>query len=166
MTLEEAKKIILENGLQSEVDKLTSLRKPVVISRDNILVEAGEKRGLGYNDAFQFYRRNRRKAQAEVDGVLTQKAIDARKNGQDVIIDMTNMTRKGRRRWCHEFSKYHKTAKMFATGYEVIKERCERRGKLTGKCISEGILVQMCKNFTLPMFSEGFDSISYRWDKG
>ena len=166
MTIEEARKIVQENGLQNKVDELVDARKPVVISRDQLVVEAGAKRDMDYGEAFKFFQRNRKLAQEEVDGVLTKQVHDARKNGQDVVIDMTNQVKKIRRRWKTEFSKYHKTIIIFGTGLETIRERCVCREKETGKHIPDNVLVRMCMNFTLPTFAEGYDVIRYRWDKG
>jgi len=135
----------------------------VVLSRDDLVVAGGERRGLNYNEAFKYFNAHKEEAKTEVDGLLTKQAVDARKNGQNVVVDMTNMTKKGRTRWLNEFSSYQKKAVLFMTGMEVLKQRNTQRAAETGKFIPPFVLTQMCKNFTLPLYSEGFDHIQPVW---
>lgn len=165
LTLEEAKKIIAENNLQHEVDSLVKKRTPVVLSRDNLVVEGGKKRGLNYTEAFKFYMSDKNASREEVDNALTQRTNEARRNGRNVVVDMTNMTKSGRRRWTTEFNKYNRKAVVFATGFEVVCVRNIVRAAETGKHIPENVLKQMCQNFTLPLRSEGFESVEYVWFK-
>ncbi len=133
----------------------------VVLSRDNLVVAGGEKRGLDYNGAFRFYMGDKKASKDEVDNVLARQTIEARKNGQNVVVDMTNMTKSGRRRWLNDFKNYTRKATVFVTGFDVVKERNVVRAAETGKNIPYGVLKQMCQNFTLPMRSEGFESVEY-----
>ena len=135
----------------------------IILSRDNLVEEAGAKRGLNYTETFDFLNKNRMISKEEVDGKLTLQALEARKNGNDVICDLTNMSKKTRRRWINDFSSYNKNAVVFLTGFEEIKGRNTLRANNTGKFIPEGVLKQMCQNFSLPLYSEGFDQISYVW---
>jgi len=135
----------------------------IILSRDNLVEEAGAKRGMNYSETFEFLRKNRKISKEEVDGVLTEQTIEARKNGNEIIIDMTNMSKKGRRRWITEFSKYNKKAVVFLTGFEELKRRNKIRSEKSGKFIPESVLKRMCQHFSLPLYSEGFDKIDYIW---
>jgi len=136
----------------------------VVISRDNLVVAAGEKRGLNYSETFRFLNENSDVEKAEVSDVLNETYMNARKDKKDVIVDMTNMSKKSRRKWVNEFKGYRIQAKVFVTGFEALLECNAKRGAETGKNISKGILLDMCKRFSLPMYSEGFTEIDYVWN--
>ena len=134
-----------------------------VISRDNLVEAAGDRRGLNYSETFRFLVDNKEVSKAEVDDVLNQSALDARNSGVDVIVDMTNMSKKGRRRWVNEFSKYDKKAVVFLTGLEELKKRNKIRADQTGKFIPEHVLQDMCINYSMPTYAEGFNDIQFRW---
>jgi hypothetical protein len=164
MKYEEALKLVNENNLHSEVQKELESNMPVVISRDNLVVAAGEKRGLNYSESFKFLRDNRDVEVSEVSVVLDKTYKEARKAKKDVIIDMTNMSKKSRRKWINEFKGYRIQCKLFVTGFEALVACNKKRGNETGKYISKGILLDMCKRFSLPMYSEGFTEIDYIWN--
>ncbi len=137
----------------------------VVISRDALVEEVGAKRGLNYNEAFKFLNANKDVSDAEVDGVLNTTIADARNAGVSVVIDMTNMSKKGRRRWINEFAKYDKKAVVFLTGFEELKKRNKNRANLTGKYIPGHVLEDMCIRYSLPTYAEGFNEIVFQWNE-
>lgn len=137
----------------------------VVISRDELVIIAGRKRNMDYNEAWKFFQRNRKLAQEEVDGVLTKNVQAARLAGKDVVIDMTNMVKKIRRRWKHEFAKYDRRIVVFVVGVSDLKQRCDSRFEATGKFLPEAAVLRMCMNFSLPLKSEDYSDIEYVWAK-
>lgn len=163
LSYEEALKIVSENNLETLVEEEIERNRPVVISRDDLVEAAGRKRGMSYTTAFNFLIKNKEVTKNEVDDVLNHQINDSRKNNKDVIIDMTNMVKKARRKWINHFSKYNKKAVVFLTGFEELKTRNMVRTDQTGKFIPEKVLIRMCRNFTLPLYSEGLDDISYVW---
>lgn len=136
-----------------------------VISRDALVEAAGAKRGLNYSEAFKFLNANKAVSDEEVDGVLNSTVIEARNAGKDVVIDMTSMSKKSRRRWVSEFSKYDKKAIVFLTGLEELKRRNVFRAKETGKFIPPHVLDDMCIRYSLPTYAEGFNSIDFVWNE-
>lgn len=137
----------------------------VVISRDALVEAAGAKRGLDYNECFKFLNANKDVCNSEVDGLLTSTVNEARSAGRDVIIDMTNMSKKGRRRWVGEFSNYDRKAVLFLTGFEELKNRNRIRAKNTGKYIPDYVLTDMCTRYSLPTYGEGFNEIEFVWNE-
>lgn len=137
----------------------------VVISRDALVEAAGAKRGLNYSEAFKFLNANKDVSDAEVDGLLNSTAIEARNSGKSVVVDMTNMSKKGRRRWVNEFAKYDKKAVVFLTGFEELKKRNKNRADMTGKYIPSHVLEDMCIRYSLPTYSEGFNEITFQWNE-
>jgi len=136
----------------------------VVISRDALVETAGKKRGISYGEAFKFLNENPDVAKSEVDEVLNTTYMEARKAKKDVVVDMTNMSKKGRRKWVNEFKGYNAKCMVFLTGYDNLLECNKKRGEETGKHIPDFVVRDMCKRFTLPMYSEGFTSIDYVWN--
>lgn len=137
----------------------------VVISRDALVEAAGAKRGMNYSDTFKFLNANKDVSNVEVDGLLNQQTLDARNAGVNAVIDMTNMSKKGRRRWIGEFAKYDKKAVVFLTGYEELKKRNAIRAKNTGKFIPDHVLQDMCLRYSMPTYGEGFNSIDFVWNE-
>lgn len=136
----------------------------VVISRDNLVEAVGEKRGLNYSEAYRLLRENKDIEKAEVNEILNKTIVDARKEAKDVIVDMTNMSKKGRRKFVNDFPKHNAKCIVFVTGYEALLECNKKRGEETGKIIPPGVVLDMCKRFSLPMYNEGFMEIEYIWN--
>ena len=166
MKYEEALKIVNENNLHSEVQKELDDNMFVVISRDALVESVGAKYGMtNYSDAFRFLLNNEDIEKKEVSDVIHTRVQDARRDKKDLIIDMTNMSKKSRKKWITQFEKdYNKKVVLFLTGYDDLIECNKKRGKETGKKISEGVVLNMLKSFSLPMYGEGIDSIEYQWN--
>ena len=124
-----------------------------VISRDDIIESLYE--GETYNEKF-----------AKSDDKEIRKVLEARKKAlisekKDVIIDMTNLTRKSRRKRLSSFPKsYKRTAIVCLTGLAEIKRRNEERKKV-GKFIGWDVFERMMKSTYPPMFDE-FEEIDWR----
>lgn len=132
-----------------------------VISRDALVEAAGAKRGLNYSEAFKFLNANKAVSDEEVDGVMNTQITSIRQNNKSVVIDMTNMSKKGRRRWTSEFAKYDKSAVVFLTGFEELKKRNKIRAEKTGKYIPSHVLQDMCIRYSMPTYAEGFNDIQF-----
>jgi predicted kinase len=88
----------------------------------------------------------------------TQKLIDqelqanfnlAIKTQEDVIIDMTNMSKKSRRKWLANAKGYYKKAIVFVEAREVLLSR-----NTPAKNIPEYVIHNMLKSFVMPMYDE------------
>ncbi len=134
-----------------------------IISRDNLVETVGRKRGLNYSEAFKFINDNKEVATLEVDGALSTLVNESKNSIKDIVCDLTNMSRKSRRKWIHEFKNHDKIAVVFMTGLQELKKRNKIRGKNTGKFIPEHVLIDMCLRYCKPNFSEGFDEIIYEF---
>jgi len=136
----------------------------VVISRDALVEEIGREHNLDYSGAFKLIRMED-KYDKRIRAEIEETVKDARVNKKDVIIDMTNMSKKARRKWVNSYNKdYNIKAVVFISGYEAQLLCNAKRAKETGKVISKGVTIQMLKGFTLPMYGEGFDTIEYIWN--
>lgn len=133
----------------------------IIISRDNLVEEYGRHKNLNYSDTFKFLLNNKEIEMKEISDVLIKTSVDARKNNESVIIDMTNMSKKTRKKWIHEFNGYHKKAIVFLTGLNELLDRNDIRYQKTGKFIPSHVLTTMCQSFTLPLRGEGIDEIEF-----
>ena len=117
----------------------------VIISRDAIIEEYAETRQVSYGDAW------RSLDQAEVDFLLNVKKSIAFKSGKNVVVDMTNLTKKGRRRFINvaRQKKMFVKAVVFATSFETLVER--RSGE---KKVPTEVINNMCNKFTFPLGDE------------
>jgi predicted kinase len=124
-----------------------------VISRDEIVMEVFGSRN--YNDAF------RNVNQKDVDKVLRQRISDVAKSGNNVIVDMTNISPKRRRSTLSNFSKdYNKVAVVFPTlsDNDYLFRNNQRMIK-ENKSISLSIIKDMISNYVPPSLEEGFNEI-------
>ena len=93
---------------------------------------------------------------AEVFGLMQKRAIEALNNGQDVIYDATNVTRKDRAGIigvCPRFAQIE--AHIIWAPIEVCIERDAARDRTVGKAVID----KMLKRFQAPFFDEGLDDI-------
>jgi len=125
------------------------------ISRDDIVLELGAQDT--YNECWNIV------DQKEVDKVLMQQYQTALKNGEDIIIDMTNMSKKSRRKWLNDSKVnkqgYWKKAIVMCTGHDVILKRAEEQ--MHTKNIPIPVLENMMKRFCFPMYDEVDDIVSF-----
>ncbi len=125
----------------------------LVISRDEILMEVANTRDYGFA-----YKNANHKV---VDRLLTSRIMEASANDINVIIDMTNLTRKIRIRNLSYFSdNYLKKAIIFPVlEMDEYNKRNEFRKLNENKFIPYGVITSMITNFVLPTLDEGFDEI-------
>lgn len=133
----------------------------IVVCRDDIIEQMGIDLGCdSYSSAWKKIHEN-----AEWKNVLAAKFEQAMQNAsrsdRDVVIDMTNMTRTGRRGIIHRFNKHSPQAVVFLTGIEESLTRNHRRREETGKYVPPNIFVDMARRYSLPMYFEGFDNITF-----
>lgn len=126
----------------------------LVVSRDNILLEVAKTEDYGY----AYKTANHKK----VDKMLLNQIITVSNDNKDVIIDMTNLTRKVRMRNLSYFSdKFYKKAVAFSLlDVEEYEKRNNFRKVNENKYIPMGVLHSMISNYVLPTLDEGFDDIT------
>ena len=119
----------------------------VTVCRDDILEEVTE--GSSYNDKF-----NKQDSQ-KINSILDKTFQNAAKEGKNIVVDMTNMSKKARRKWLkHHWIKkneYKTEIIVFATGFDLVTERNKTR---KGKEIGYGVCKKMAKAFSYPMEDE------------
>jgi predicted kinase len=126
-----------------------------VISRDDILLEvAGHN---DYNLAFDDVDKK------QVDKILTQRLIQAGLQSDDVIIDMTHMSRKRRIKNLMKFPNHTKVGIVFPhlTDDDEIIRRNQIRLYTEKKSIPPSVIKDMIKNYQEPNKEEGFDEIIF-----
>ena len=139
----------------------------VIISRDALVESVGKKYGMAtYSDSWKWLKMKEHEKieKEEVDAEMIRMVQTARREKKDVVIDMTLMSKKSRRKWINQFEKdYNKKCVLFIKGFDQQLKCNEERGKKEGKRINKYVTINMLKGFTLPMFGEGFDTIDYNW---
>ena len=150
------KKLIMNVGLPCAGKSTTSKYAGFnVISRDAIIVELGFAIGIdNYNEAFD------KVDQKEVDKILEKQIREYSKSDKDVLIDMTNMSRKSRKKRLRPFKDFHKVAHVYMTSLLNIDERNKLR---EGKTIPDKVIERMCMSFYPPLLDE-FDEIVWRFN--
>lgn len=124
-----------------------------LVSRDQTLMDLHPD--MSYNDAFA------NQDSKLVDRLVREKYTSYIRSNDDIVHDMTNMTRKSRRKFLTQLPPtYYKRGIVFMTDFNEILERNENRSKSEGKHIPEHVIINMCKSFQVPLRSE-FDEIHY-----
>ena len=126
----------------------------IIISRDDILLSLH-----GTKDYLQAFKDVDQKI---VDKILKEKIKQSSELKKNVIINMTNLSKKTRKRHLSKFhnSDYEKIAVVFpkltTTQYQ---ERNEKRKKEENKYIPQSVLISMLESWEDVTTDEGFDQI-------
>lgn len=125
-----------------------------VISRDDMLMTMAPG-GMSYNEAWNYVN------QKEIDLLLNEKwKLSKRELDSDIVVDMTNMSRKSRRRWLSGLPRSMEThAVVFATPLSILNERNFERSA-EGKWIPPEVIMSMLKKFSAPTLDE-FDTVDW-----
>jgi len=124
------------------------------ISRDDVLVDLAREHSVNpmyvknYTDCWNYCDENN--LQKEVDKLLLQKFNCAVKNKENIVIDMTCMSKKSRRKWLH-IKNYNKTAVLVLAEYGEIYKRNDNR---YGKILAPFIIKSTMKRLVWPDYNE------------
>lgn len=133
----------------------------VIISRDDLLLRYGRQKFpyvKTYSEIFELLTDEMYK---DVDGLLEKRFKDAVKDRKNIVIDMTCLSKKSRRKWLANVpEQYYKESVVFFADLDVIKARNVQRYKDTGKKMSDETLNEMMKSFIIPTYEE-FDKITF-----
>jgi predicted kinase len=124
------------------------------ISRDDIVMSLSDSED--YKEAFT------KVDQSMVDRILNDKIIYAVSNNENVIINMTNLTQKGRRKHLMKFPalKYEKIAIVFPKlDIEEYLTRNSKRQEEENKFIPPSVIKDMIDRWEDVTYDEGFDKI-------
>jgi len=139
----------------------------VIISRDTVVMEFGQRMGLG-SEYSEIWRRLTDEYQREIDQIVLRQFDDSVKERKNIVINMTNMSRKSRLKWLKNplilknDCNYFKEAIVFCTDYDTLFQRNSSRYELTGKFIPDYVMHNMMSGFAFPMYDE-FDSIKIKF---
>lgn len=141
------------SGKDTWIRQNFNLDEIVMISRDQILLDVYGSDN--YDEAFKNV------DQKEVDRVLVSTFINASKDKRNVIINMTNMTRKRRISNLDYFGdEYYKVAVIFPILDEAEYERRNlKRKEEESKWIPPHVLKSMISSYQSVTKEEGFDKI-------
>lgn len=144
---------------KSNYIKKVKNEKTVVISRDEIVEELGKELGeTNYNSAYAIVDHKK------VNEIMMKRYNDDIKFKGDynkVIIDLTNINKKVRRKFMAPIEKNKaiiKKATVFYIGKKELEKRIYNR---TDKIIPKEAMTDYIKRYTLPYYDE-FDSIDFR----
>ena len=124
-----------------------------LISRDQIVLDVYGSDD--YDEAFKNV------DQKMVNNVLESTLLKASDNGENVIVDMTNLTSKRRKHTLSYFDdNYSKIAVIFPpVDWDEIQKRNEKRKKEENKNIPEHVLKTMLSSYQPVSHEEGFDKV-------
>lgn len=135
-----------------------NLSDVVVVSRDDIVLEMCSE--MTYNEAFKSV------DQKQVDKVLKAKLIDLSKSGKNVIINLTNLRRKGRNLFKSYFSKEYKKIAIIFPILSLVEydSRNKVRFDSEKKHIPLSVIEDMINGYESIDDSENFDGvINYKY---
>lgn len=123
-----------------------------IISRDSYIINHNVNQSYNENwkELTEVQHRN-------IDASVEREFRTAVKNGENIIIDMTNMSPKSRRKWLKAAPQHRTQCTVFYTSLEVCGER---RNSCSGKYISPEVFKSMASRFTVPTADE-CDNVQY-----
>ncbi len=121
-----------------------------IISRDNLIEDFGT--GSTYSEKWKSFDKN---GQKQIDLMLNKSFYKSIKLNKSIIIDMTNMSRKSRKKWLndHKMKNYYKKCVLFIESKETVLSRMN-----DAKYISPEVINSMMCSFVYPNYNE-FDCI-------
>lgn len=133
-------------------------KNEVIISRDNIVEELANKKGLSYADSF-----NDKELQNEVNKQLQKDIHFNFYNEKNIIVDMTNMSKSSRSKFLNmgKEKNYYCIGIVFEVEKYELYRRSEQRKQETGKEISNEIIDSMLSRYEKPTKEEGFDELIF-----
>ena len=126
------------------------MKSKYIISRDSILVEYGKEK-YNLDDYNEIWKTLSPKDQQEIDRILQKQFMKAYKEKVNIVIDMTNTSKKSRKKWVNAANGYYKKAIVCLTDYQEILHRNTNR---ENKIIPRSVIERMMKSFTIPLYDE------------
>lgn len=143
------------------------LENQIVVSRDDKLKEfyldKFQKQST-YNEIFSTIHKDKDLLK-EFDNSFDKFLRDVSKMDKDIIIDMTNLSLKSRRKHLSYFNSFDCECYVIIEHLSTILKRNDEREKI-GKKFKEEIFLEMSKKFILPVESEGFSKVEFIYGKG
>lgn len=125
-----------------------NVNEALVISRDDLVMKYGE--GDTYSQKWASISPEKHK---ELDKEIQSMYQNAIKTGNDIVIDMTNMSKKSRRKWISNAKDYHKKSVIFIESPSCLISR-----NSSEKHIPLKVMDMMMRNFVWPQHDE-FDHV-------
>jgi len=91
--------------------------------------------------------------------IFNAKLLETSKTYNKVIIDMTLLSLKSRRKILNIFDSFKASSIILATDIETIFERNSRRKEIDLKIVPDSVILDKMTQFTIPVKKEGFDNI-------
>jgi predicted kinase len=121
-----------------------------VISRDDLITDKFKQ--CTYNEAWELVDHNL------VNAELLDNLRKAVRNRENVVVDMTNLSRKSRNtKRCVFPPSYKKTANVYYTGLSTVRSRV---GKRTDKYVPWSVVEEKMNSYSTPLYDE-FDEINF-----
>lgn len=147
------------SGKSSYIDrKKENNHEFVVISKDDVIMEMGKV--LGHTEYTDVYKVLTDKQHKEAYAETMRRFQEAVKDRKDIVIDLTNMSKKSRNKWIHGLKKYNKVATVMLAGESMLISRNLIRNQEQGKFIPAGVYSNMMKTFLIPTLYE-FDEVRF-----
>ena len=126
-------------------------KKYIQENPDTILVSSDSIREKVFGDV------NDQSHNGEVFNIVHQRVVAAIKNGRDVILDATNLSRKRRVGFLKSIPDCLAEAIVFAIPFEF----CCKRNAARDRVVPQEVMDRMYRSFQPPHYAEGFDKIKY-----
>ena len=142
------------SGKSTWVDNLPWIENTYVASTDSIIEDIAHEYGMTYDEGFK-------ELVGFADKVMWNDLKMTAEDGDPIIIDRTNMSRKSRRKFIDFLAKYGYT--FNAVVFDVPEDRSEWNRRLNsrpGKTIPENVIQSMLASFQFPTHDEGFREIT------
>ena len=137
------------SGKSTTAEKLAEKFDAIIFSSDKIRVEL-------FGDDKNVYDKQHHKLVFEE---LHKRAIEALKQGKNVIYDATNLNSKNRVDFLLQLDKYHIDCRKFAYLMDVDLQSCLFQNKDRNEVVPPDVIDRQIENFDIPSRFEGFEQV-------
>lgn len=158
-------------GKSSWIESQFGQQQPYIISRDEIVKDVAKQFGLTYDDMFVTTPDPKiARANEIINSLLYKRMKQADSSGKDIVVDMTNMTMRARKRALEAISGKEKQYKKIAVVFnfegveDLIVQLSNKRAKIASemgdpKTVPEHAIRNMFRSYQQVSPQEGFDEV-------
>lgn len=146
-------KVIMMVGLPAS--KKSTYAKKLSEKENAIILSSDEMRQELFGDV------NHQSSNSELFQELHKRAKEHLNNGQNVIIDATNISQRRRNHFINEFKQYQKEVVYMSAHFTD----CMMADKYRERSVGLDVINRMYKQLQIPMKEEGWDKVVYKFPK-
>jgi len=122
-----------------------------LISRDELLIEYGREK-YNTNNYNEIWKKLSQEEHRMIDGLLIKKFTEYKKKNENIVIDLTNVSMKTRKKWFSGKKYFYRMFVFLKTINECIENNKKRKND--DKDLDLNVIYKFAKKFQMPLYNE------------